>query len=1125
MDEAQGPAEPQAQAAAVLPVAAPVPDKPPAKPPTRKPRRAHGGLRGRLLFVAVVITLIVGGYGLLGKALPLPVWVVAEVEARLNRALAPSLPDAALALGAVDLTLGKDGVPRLRLDDVRLLQPDGSALLTLPEVFITLQGRPLLSGEARVTALRISGAQLAITRDIDGRFNIALGGTGFSPQITRFSDLFDLADAALAAPGFAELTRIEAEALTVTLNDQRLGRTFALGDGRLTLENQPGALAAVLAVSVQGQGPLPGRAVLQLISEKGASTARISAQFNDIAAADVAAQAPVLAPLASLDAPISGNLSLALSDAGLTALTGELEIGKGALRPTAAAGPVAFDRAKIAMAYDATNGQVRLTQMEVESATLRARATGHAYLMAADGSRMTGPLTGALPAAFVTQIAFDQVMIDPEGMFTEPVRFSSGAFDFRLKLDPFVMDIGQLSLAEDQRRMTVAGRVAAGPNGWTTTLDLSLNEIAHDRLLALWPKALLTKTREWVGNNLLQATLFDLKAALRIAPGAEPRLHLGYSFRQAEVRFMPSLPPIEGGEGYSTVDGRTYNMVLSRGQINAPQGGLIDMAGSVFAVPDVAQKPAIADIRLVTRSSLTAALSLLDLPPFHFMTKADRPVDLGDGRAEITTRLQLPLQGKIGFKDISYEVAGRVSDFSSLKLVPKRVITAKTLAVSASPAGLSISGSGQIGKVPFDVLYSQSFAPDQKGRARIEGDVTLSQAVTEEFGLGLPAGMVTGSGAAQVEIDLTKGAPGRLRLTSGLENIGIAIPEIGWRKPAGAKGRLEADVVLGPVPEVARLMIDAAGLAAEGKVTLKPDGGLDVARFERVTLDDWLDATVELQGRGAGKPVGIAVRGGSVDIRHIPGQDRRGTGPNGQAGGPLNLSLDRLILSSTMALTDFNGTFRLRGGFDGDFTARMNGGTPLRGAAVPGKNGTAVRILSEDAGGFLANAGVFAAGRGGNLDLTLTPRPTPGQYDGRLAASNLRVRNASVLAELLNAISVVGVLDQLNGQGLLFQTVEGDFVLSPGSVQVRRGSAVGASLGVSLAGVYQSANGTLNMQGVISPVYLLNGVGAFLTRRGEGVFGFNYELRGTADNPDVSVNPLSIFTPGMFRNMFRRATP
>ena len=63
------------------------------------------------------------------------------------------------------------------------------------------------------------------------------------------------------------------------------------------------------------------------------------------------------------------------------------------------------------------------------------------------------------------------------------------------------------------------------------------------------------------------------------------------------------------------------------------------------------------------------------------------------------------------------------------------------------------------------------------------------------------------------------------------------------------------------------------------------------------------------------------------------------------------------------------------------------------------------------------------------------------------------------------------------------------------------------------------------MQGVISPVYLLNGIGALFSKRGEGLFGFNYSLRGKASDPDVGVNPLSILTPGIFREIFRQPPP
>lgn len=1098
-----------------------VADAAPAAPRKTGRRRSRTGLRWRLGIVLVVMALVVGGYSLLGRALPLPVWVVAEVEARLNRGLAQSLPEASLALGGVDLTLDEDFTPRLLLEDVRLLKAGGAALMTLPEVRLTLEARALLSGEARLSSLRITGARLAITRDAEGRFDFTMGGEGFSPQINRFSDLFALADQALAAPGLAHLTRIEAEALSMSLTDLRLGRVYELGDGRLTLENTADALAAELAISLQGGTVQPARAVVQLISQKGGSHARISAEFNDIAAADLAAQTPLLAPLASLEAAISGRIAATLEAEGITALDGAMEIGKGALRPTPAAAPVGFDRASFAMAYDPQTGQMRLSRMQIESPTIRASASGQSYLIDATGARLSGPLTGKLPASFLTQISFDNVMIDPEGVFAEPVRFSSGALDFRLSLDPFLIEVGQLALAEDKRRLVLKGTIGADAEGWTAALDLGLNEIGHDRLIALWPQRLLVKTRDWVAQNLLEGSLHDIRAALRLSPGTEPRLHLSYSFDGAEVRFLQTLPPIQAGKGYSTIEGLTYTLVMTQGQVTAPQGGQIDMAGSVFAVPDVTAKPARAEIRLSTRSSLTAALSLLNLPPFNFMTKADRPVDLGEGRAEIETRLSLPLQKQIGLGDVTYDVKGRVLGFTSDKLVANRRIRADSLDVTATPAGLAITGKGHLGDVPFDATFAQGFGPDDKGRATITGEVVLSQRVAEEFGLGLPKGMVSGEGRAKVNIDLRKSAPGELRLVSDLAGIGLTLPEVAWTKGRDSKGVLEAEVTLGPVPKVNRLRLEAAGLKASGSVTMLPGGGLDLARFDRVTLNDWLDGTVELKGRGAGKPVGIALRGGSVDIRKIPGADKRGTSASGQASGPLRLDLDRLIVTSSIALTRFRGNFGLNGGFNGEFAAKMNGGPDVTGVAVPSRHGTAVRLMSQDAGGTVAAAGLFASARGGKLDLTLTPRQTPGHYDGRLTINDVRVRNASVLAELLNAISVVGLLEQLNGQGLVFNVVEGDFLLTPQAVDLRRGSAIGASLGVSMAGLYTTATGQLAMQGVVSPVYLLNGVGAVLTKRGEGLFGFNYTLSGTADAPQVGVNPLSILTPGMFRSLFR----
>ncbi|MDZ4393070.1 DUF3971 domain-containing protein [Cypionkella sp.] len=1096
----------------------------PASRKPAKPRKRHRtGLATRLFFLLVIFGLIFAGLALSGKPIPMPVWVVAEIEQRANTALSKALPEAALALGGVEITVDGDWVPRLRLDDLRVLKPNGQALLTLPDLRLTLDPAALLRGQLRAHSLKLVGAHVQMTRDRDGNFDLSLGGEGVQPKIRTLAELFDVVDLAFASPAAASLTTIEAEALTLTLQDQRSGRRFDLGDGRLRLENRDSEVAAEVSLSLISS-PTPARAVLTIVSQKTDDQARISAQIDGVAAKDVATIAAPFAWVGLLDAPISGEIHTTLRAEGIVALEASLGFGAGALQPSPEARPIAFDSASMAMRFVPDQGRMDMTALSVQSPTLRVKASGHSYMVRADGSRITGALASEMPDAYLSQFEFSQVTLDPDGLFEEPVEFSHGALDTRMRLQPFSIEIGQLALTEAGRRLSASGRLGADQQGWRASVDLALNEIQHDKLVALWPVTLLPNTRLWVDKNVLNGSLTDVRAALRIEPEAEPRLHLGYNFNDADVRFLATLPPIKAGDGYASVEGQTYTMVMSGGTVTPPEGGEINVAGSVFAIPDVTQKPAIAEITLKTQSSLTAALSLLDQPPFNFMSKADQPVTLGQGTAQIETHLRMPLQKKIALKDVQYQVVGTVAGFSSETVVPGRKITADSLAVSADTTGLSIAGAGQIGAVGFNVTYRQGFALDQKGKAQIEGSVTLSQKTASEFGLGLPDGMVSGQGKGQVKIALERGQPGRLSLVSDLNNIGLSIPEVGWSKPAGAKGQLTAEVRLGKPPLVESITLKASGLDATGTVTMKAGGGLDVARFDRVRLGDWLDAPAEIRGRGQGKSVGLALTGGTVDMRRMPSASQRKS--SGKSGGsPLSLRLDSLRVSQTIALNSFRGDFSLAGGLNGNFIGAVNGKANVKGTIVPARNGTAVRLVADDAGAVMAAAGIFASARGGSLDLTLQPRPEAGSYDGVVKMGALRVRNTNVLAELLNAISVVGILEQLNGEGLLFNNVEAAFLLTPNAIQVHHGSAIGASLGVSMAGVYKSSSAELFMQGTISPIYMLNGIGSILTKRGEGVFGFNYALRGTAADPQVDVNPLSILTPGMFREIFRSPPP
>jgi hypothetical protein len=350
-----------------------------------------------------------------------------------------------------------------------------------------------------------------------------------------------------------------------------------------------------------------------------------------------------------------------------------------------------------------------------------------------------------------------------------------------------------------------------------------------------------------------------------------------------------------------------------------------------------------------------------------------------------------------------------------------------------------------------------------------------------------------------------------------------------WSHASEEQGVLKVSGRLAEPVVVDQIVLEAPGLEARGNVSLRPDGGLDRASFTSVKAGNWLNAPVELVGRGQGEAPAVRVLGGVFDVRLASILDQsRGSQSSARSDGskgPIALILDELKITDGITLTNFKADLDMSSGAAGNFTGQVNQGGAVSGRIIPQAGGSAFIIRSEEAGKGLASAGLLKNARGGTMELRLVPADIPGEFDGQLLAQDLRLTDAPAMAALLNAISIVGLVNQMRGDGIYFNTVEGRFRLAPERVTVYSGSAVGTSMGISVDGFYDTNSKQMDLQGVISPVYALNALGGAYSRKGEGLFGFNYTLTGTAEEPDVYVNPLTALAPGLFRELFRRPAP
>ncbi|MCC5974807.1 MAG: DUF3971 domain-containing protein [Rubellimicrobium sp.] len=1090
-------------------------DRPARSLRTSRVCRWAGRILGALTIAVLALPVLV--YLLLaGTEVTAPDWLRREVEARAGTVL----DGADLRFAAMTIRLEGDLRPHVVLSDAILRDPDGRVLARVPEIGLQFSPRGLvLRRELLVQQILILGAEISLERDAGGRFALQLGEAAAVEQMAGLAALLDAFDSLFERPALAALQTVRIAGLVVNYTDLRAGSVWTLDGGELALELRGDVTRLSGDVSLLSGRAFVTRLVLEYESPRASPAARVAVTLTDASARDIASQSPALAWLGVLDAPISADMRGEIDATGQPGVfTAALEIGQGALAPIAGARPVAFQRALAHLAYDPSTSRLHFDRVEVQSDWGALSATGQADLQA------VGP--DGWPSALVGQFALSGISLNPDGLFDTAISLPEAWVDFRLRLDPFRLTLADLTLAADtaagQGRMTARGEIAAAPEGWSLSLDLGLESLTVARMLALWPQTLMPGTRAWMAGNLSAGEMTNLAGALRLAPGAAPVLALTKEFRDVTVRLLRQQDPVTGADGFASLIDHGFSLSLTAGTATPPLGGPVDLAGSVLVVPDVRQAEVPAEIMVRTDSKITAALSVLDGPPFGYLSRSGLPVDLAEGQARTDVLVRLPLGRELTPEDrIDWRAEAVLRDLSSTALVPGRVLTAARLEVDAGPEALEIAGPVRLGAVPARGIWRLPLGEGADGGSRVTAEVELSDAFMREFAIGLPAGMVQGSGQAQLGIDLPPEGPGRMELSSDLTGLRLSLPALGWTKAPATPGRFDATVQLGTPPRIERLRLDAPGLRAEGEVRLRAGGGLDQARFVRVERGDWFDAPVTLLGRGADRNLGVEIGGGRIDLRRAAFGDAGG----GSGDAPLRIRLDRLQVSDGIALTGFEGTFDAARGLEGEFTATVNGGTPVQGWALPQGQRTAVRIISRDAGGVIRDAGLIGNAEGGLLDLTLLPVGLEGQFDGNLRIDNIRVRDAPALASLLNAISVIGLLQQMAGQGLVFDEVRAAFRLAPDRITITRSSAVGPGLGISLDGFYMPATNEVDFQGVVSPLYLVNSVGAVLTRRGEGLIGFNFNLRGQAGNPRVLVNPLSALTPGMFREIFRRPPP
>ncbi len=159
-------------------------------------------------------------------------------------------------------------------------------------------------------------------------------------------------------------------------------------------------------------------------------------------------------------------------------------------------------------------------------------------------------------------------------------------------------------------------------------------------------------------------------------------------------------------------------------------------------------------------------------------------------------------------------------------------------------------------------------------------------------------------------------------------------------------------------------------------------------------------------------------------------------------------------------------------------------------------------------------------------------------FDGKFAGadgnalvtmSNVRLKDAPLVAQLFSLASLQGLADVLSGEGVMFTEVNAPVKFVGSRIDLPGMRATGPAMGLTARGWIAPEPGELSLDGVLVPSLIgANAVlGAlpiigdlFVSRQGEGMFAPTYSVRGTFARANISINPVAALTPGVLRRIF-----
>ena len=679
----------------------------------------------------------------------------------------------------------------------------------------------------------------------------------------------------------------------------------------------------------------------------------------------------------------------------------------------------------------------------------------------------------------------------------------------------------------------------------TVHVETALKDMNAAQINRWWPTGAAPGAIAWIHDNLKGGKIpnASFAADLHAAEGQDyalARLSGKWDMQNMTATFLPTFPAVTGINGDAQMDADNIHFNVQSGHLDDVnlQPGTMDISG-------LQADTQILKMDMPVTAQLPTVLKLLDTKPYEYVKKIGLDASTVSGGVGVDLKMELPLLAALKLSDIKYSAIANVAQVAIPNMLMGKDITQGRGVFELAADHMKITVQADLAGVPGEFTWQDFVAPQDHVTRRVIFNSELVEG--DHARLGLPtAGRVTGNTKLSGVYELRDGQ-GSLKATMDFKDALVHVDDLSFQKPVAKPLTLNVDATLSN-GGVLKLDAKGDGVTLQGTGLLDantnptqlnfpvfkmgPKNDFQLGFEQRGPQERWTltGTTLDIGGMLAGKPAAPP-----VNTTPTPAPTPVPVTTENKSPQWIHLNVGTLYLANAQSMQnvqtemDYNGKYWDKVMFRGNLRANA----PVDVSWDAGTPGRKLLAHSPDAGATLAGLGITDAMIGGDLLVNGAGNPPGSEFvaTSKVLIRNFRMREVPLLGRIIAAVSPTELLNKLRGKdGVAFDRLEAGVEYNDALLRIRDGKIHGESLGLTFEGdVNQTTRPeTLLLKGTIVPLYAVNNalsgiplLGSILSGKdGTGLIGFNFKASGTADNPDVSVNPLSAFAPGFLRDLF-----